>query len=259
MNEIKNEMKFRYSHIKIIIDHIKILSSFNNTFKIWNEISNEIEKSEFLTIISDEFTKKYSIEKNKYPDELENILKASIFLQMYNLIEYTIMSLFDIIHEEIKNYSYWELKEEIKKIIWITFKEWIKSTRNDQLITYISQLINIVDIKKEISFFIHSQRKKYSHYNYLWWNINKENFNKIREDYLINEITITDELDDVHFDNITDQRNLLAHWSKSFFEVWATYSLEEIENKLNCTFNYLNALVDWVELYLKNKDFIEEI
>lgn len=254
MNEIKDEIKIRYNQINQLLEHLKLINSDNPIF--W--ISDKVEEDFVWNIISiknEEWDiNRFSITKINYANDIESITKSSMLLIMYNIIEYTIMNLFDKIHLEFKEHDYSSFKEDIQKILWKIFKEWVKrQNEKDEIINYIDWLLDISDIKKEFSFFIHNRRKEYSYYNYLWWNIKNKSLNNLTKNYLIDNIEKDDYLDD-----IAEIRNSLAHWSHSFVEVWKRMSVTEIEKKVKCTYDYLLALIDWVEVYLNKKLFIRE-
>lgn len=173
---------------------------------------------------------------------------------VYNLIEYIIINLIDRIYLEIKNYEFSNLKEEIKVVIWKDFKNCGSVNLTGQDI--VNRLLIIPWISKGINFFWYEIKKETWNFNHLWWNIDTKKIKDLGEAYWFKlpKQDKTSKAD--HLTNFKTHRNKLAHWENSFVQIWGWYSIENLENNINQTVNYLKWLQVKVKEYIDTKEFI---
>ena len=247
------EIEERYKQIKAIIEHIKFLESDNakNSFHLKEYKIDLNYKNNFKNILDNKFN------KIKFDSKLNNILKSSVFVMFYNIIEYTIMNIIERIHEEMKNEEYSQIKEKIRYVINNYYRKWIQKLSKEELDENIKNLIWNENIKKEFSNFCLEIKKHNENYNHIWNNVKKKQINIFLEEYVLEKPKQDKNTSEEYIDYITNKRNEISHWEYSFYTLSKDINIIEIESKVEITYKYLIELIKNVEQYLEDKAFLD--
>lgn len=256
MTDLQIEITNRYTHIQELLEYVKLLEdNKNNYFLRKNHLEKEGRKNYFIENKKTEEWKNkrliYWVEQINISNDLINVLKSNLILMVYNIIEYVIISLVEIIYIELWNHNYDDLKDTIKVKVTKDFREQINNS------SIIDDIFKLNDIKKEInSFWYNLIRKAKKNYNHLGWNIQFDTLKNISKSYCFDLPKQSKNSKHEHLWNFKDNRNKLAHWFNSFIEIWRIYTISQLEKEIFETINYLSSLQSKVEDYVINKDFL---
>jgi hypothetical protein len=176
-------------------------------------------------------------------DNLFKILKSNLLIMLYNLIESSISNAIEEIHNNIysNSISFDSLKREIKSII-------ISNTKRvnpDKLVLQINDIAT--DIVK------HTFKKD----ELFSGNVDGKKIREISAKYGFNSDTdYVKTKHGSHLVTIKDKRNDLAHGIFSFTEVGKEYTIQDLEEMKDKTLNYIAEILDNIEYYLLNKEYI---
>ena len=175
---------------------------------------------------------------------LENTLKASAYLLLYNLIESTMKNAIEAIFDELQNQgvSFDDIRPELKKIILVNLKR-----RNpDKILDEIQDIsLDIVQIgfnREELfagnidSKLIRETAKKYGFYS----PTDDKKITNGEDLYLVK-----------------NNRNDLAHGSKSFTEVGKEKGADELIKIKNQVVEYLEGILKKVETYIDKQEYLD--
>ena len=175
---------------------------------------------------------------------LENTLKASAYLLLYNLIEFTMTNAIEAIFDELQNQgvSFDDIRPELKKIILVNLKR-----RNpDKILDEIQDIsLDIVQIgfnREELfagnidSKLIRETAKKYGFYS----PTDDKKITNGEDLYLVK-----------------NNRNDLAHGSKSFTEVGKEKGADELIKIKNQVVEYLEGILKKVETYIDKQEYLD--
>jgi hypothetical protein len=190
-------------------------------------------------------------QKFQVSDQLQKVLIANSFLLMYNLIEATIRNSIDEIFADLQNNSidYNKLSDKLKKIFLFQKNKNLKDgnfnldTLNKQIDVLICSVLNsetIVLDKSKLDFS---------------GNLDAKKIRSIAADYGFGQPSING-------DNllvIKNKRNHLAHGDFSFSEIGKDYTVSELLDFKNQTFNFLNEVINNIESYITNKDYSKAV
>ncbi len=225
----------------------------DSTRQDFEKRKEEIENYfKFLKIFDDDNTKiRYlsnegEIVTEKINTEFQITLIANSFLILYNLIEATvrnsIIEIYDKIEEE--EITYETLSENLKKI-------WIKQKasklrennyRQDTLRESISEIANDI-LNKEI---IKLDKNNID----ISGNLDAQ---KIRD--LADSIGFQKTVNGRNLVSIKEKRNRLAHGEHTFYDVGKDYTVNEIDNFKNETFDYLADVISNIEDYISSSNY----
>ena len=175
---------------------------------------------------------------------LRRILKANIFLLLYNLAESSISAAIEQIHLSIENdvdVSFDDIKDQIK----IDLIKNLKNNKNpEKFIKEINQIstdiITSCFIKKKLfpgnldSCKIREVAKKYGFSTFTDFHKTK-NGEKLKK--------------------VKDNRNDLAHGVFSFEDIGKHYTLPDIKDYKEEIISYLEQIIDNIEKYIDNKEY----
>ena len=207
---------------------------------------------EFLAIFDNDDTRlQYKKEEcgvitKKIQPQFRIILIANAFLILYNLIESTVRNSIIEIYTKIKDdkVSYEGLSENLKKI-------WIKQTtdnlkegnyRPETLRNYIFDLAKDI-LNKEIII------------------LSKENMDFSGN---LDAQKIRNLADDIGFDispngrnlvEIKNKRNRLAHGEQTFYDVGKDFTVNDLIDYKNETFEYLSDVIEKIEMFILDKKY----
>lgn len=204
-----------------------------------------------LEIFDDENTKILYVKEGRTINERINpefqiILIANSFLILYNLIESTVRNSIIEIYEEIEEnaITYETLSENLKKI-WIKqktnkFKE--NNFKQETLRGFISEIANDILNKETVK-------------------LDKNNIDisgnldasKIRD--LADSIGFQKTENGRNLVHIKNKRNRLAHGEHTFYDVGKDYSVNDVNEFKNETFNYLSEVITNIENFISSSSY----
>ncbi|NEP89582.1 MAG: hypothetical protein F6K18_23635 [Okeania sp. SIO2C2] len=172
--------------------------------------------------------------------ELENTLKASAYLLLYNLIESTMKDAIEAIFDELKNQgvSFDNIRPELQKIVLRNLKQ-----KNPDKV-----LQKIVDISRDIITVGFDKEKLFS------GNIDAKKIKEIAQEYGLSAKTKIDSSDLL---TVKDNRNDLAHGIRPFAEVGKKISADELMEIKNKVVEYLRQILENIETYLDNQEYLD--
>lgn len=173
-------------------------------------------------------------------------LIANAFLILYNLIESTVRNSIIEIYECINfdKLSYSELSENLKKL-WI--KRRISIEENKGIIKYRDCIYKIAD---EV---LNNDKITFSN---KWFDYSGNlDADKIRK--LASSIGFQYSTNGRNLEEIRMKRNRLAHGEQTFYDVGKDFSVKQIEEFRDETFNYLSVLIKKIEEFIENKKYLK--
>lgn len=218
-------------------------------FEDFNERSREVSKYFMFLKSLEQGTTKLSIGERKtkikeIDSELIKTLKSSGFLLLYNLVEATMRNAIEAIFDELRRegISYDQIRPELKKIVLRNFK------RRDpdkifSSITTISIDIITIGFDKESLFS---------------GNLDGRKVKTMADDYGFSYLTDhakTGGGKDLLI--IKENRKNLAHGVKSFAEIGKDKTVEEMLEIKKRTVRYLRQILQNIEKYLLDKDYLD--
>ena len=218
----------------------------------FNELSEEVSK--YFIFLQDLEQGKVKLIKeiqgnnkaNKIDVELENTLKGSAYLLLYNLIESTMKNAIEAIFQELqeKDVSFDKIRPELKKIILVNLKR-----RNpDKILEKIQDIsLDIVSIgfnKEELftgnidSKLIRETAKKYG--------FDSQTDDKKRTNDKNSYLRL-----------IKNNRNDLAHGNRPFGAVGKSKTADELIEIKKTIVEYLKGILENIETYIDNKEYLD--
>lgn len=176
--------------------------------------------------------------------ELRSIMKANIFLMLYNLTESSISAAIEQIHISIKkdnNISFDNVNEGIK----IKLIKYLKNKKK------VKKFINEID---EISIDIISSC--FDKKNVFSGNAGRSEINDLAKQYGFS--TNSDYKKTKHgkkLEKVKHHRNELAHGDFSFREIGKEYTLTDIREFKDETIAYLEQIIKNIEIYINKKAY----
>jgi hypothetical protein len=179
-------------------------------------------------------------------EDLVKTLKASSFLLIYNLIESTMREAIQSIFDELQNQniSYDQIRPELKKIVLKNFR------KREQKIDDI--LVSIKTISIDI---IHSS---FDRENLFSGNLDGKKIRETAREYGFSHVTDYVKTGyGAELLTVKTNRNDLAHGWKSFKEVGADKSTDELLIIKNKVIRYLKQILKNIEKYLHDQEYLE--
>jgi hypothetical protein len=176
--------------------------------------------------------------------ELLKTLKASGFLLLYNLVEATMKNIIEAIFDELKNegISYDQIRPELKKVVLKNLKK-----RNPEKI-----FLSITEISVDIITAGFNKKDLFS------GNLDGRKIKEIAIEYGFSHLTDhskTGSGNDLL--TIKTNRNHLAHGDNSFAEIGRDKTTDELLEIKNKVIRYLKQILENIEVYLDNKDYLD--
>lgn len=231
-----------------------VISDFKSKVE---EIDEYFSFVKTTTYLNREFDKTKTI---KISENVQNILKANLFLLLYNLIESSFKNSLEKICVQITDdkLEYKNVISEIKNL-WIE-KEY-KNFENLQIPKGIKKsefIMNKIDnIAKdiiEIKFYKDDKKRKNDDIS---GNLDAREINKINEKYgakLIDKPNI----DTQSLLTVKTQRNDLAHGDKTFTKCGANYTISELEIIKNESIDYMRFILTHIKTFIDEKKYKKE-
>lgn len=215
MEELKREYERAIEDIELYYEHLKEL-----------EKENQVNYSQLL-----------------------KILKANLFLMLYNIIESIVTKSLELIHDKINSekVKYKDCIDEIKAL-WIEFKH--SKFGQTKSLNIIKKLTQIDDEILCIEYRKYSKKKRSS----ISGNLDAQKIREISDAYALahNSKTKGEKLVE-----IKSARNRLAHGEISFSELGGNYTREQIYDYYNECKEYLDEYISNVEIYIGKKKYIK--
>ncbi|MDD2164937.1 MAE_28990/MAE_18760 family HEPN-like nuclease [Glaesserella parasuis] len=177
-------------------------------------------------------------------DELSHILKANLFVMLYNKVEFFfrefIFSIYDEIHDQ--NLSFFQLKPHIQQIIadYLFPKDSTKQKKYDLLKRLFEN--NITYYKPERVDIANG-------------NIDGELIKEVLKQYEINPSQVYCE-GDIKLHTLKIIRNKLAHGEESFSATGKQYSVNQVKKLKEDIERIFLALQDELEIFLNDKHYL---
>lgn len=204
--------------------------------KIFNERKEEID--EFFNHLS-------SLEEQDTNQKLEQTLKASCFLLLYNLVESTLTQAITAIYDDFdeKNIEYLSIKETLQKRVirnLINKRDRLDRLLDDIFMSKVNLLVSSFDEKTLFSGNVDAKRIREisQDYGFSLKNISKRA--KGGKDLL----------------TIKTNRNDLAHGTKSFSEIGRNYTVTELHEMKEAAFAYLDSILKNIESYIQKQEYL---
>ena len=218
----------------------------------FNELSEEVSK--YFIFLQDLEQGKVKLIKeiqgnnkaNKIDVELENTLKGSAYLLLYNLIESTMKNAIEAIFQELqeKDVSFDKIRPELKKIILVNLKR-----RNPDKI-----LEKIQDISLDIVSIGFNREELFT------GNIDSKLIRETAKKYGFD--SQTDDKKRTNDKNsylrlIKNNRNDLAHGNKPFGDVGKSKTADELIEIKKTIVEYLKGILENIETYIDNEEYLD--
>jgi hypothetical protein len=222
-----------------------VLSDFDKRaqeIKLYFKLLEKVIEQDASLFLPNNRTHKYV----KFDDELQKVMKANLFLLLYNLAESSIkqalIEIYDVITSESVKYE--DVKDEIKKI-------WIKTNyRNfnqmgtENIFLVLNQIADdIIDIEfdalKNIS-----------------GNIDGRKIREFAENIGFSTRTHYSLDNGTKLHLVKTQRNKLAHGDLSFAECGRNYTISDLKLIYNQVTKYLKRILLNIERYLIDKTYL---
>ena len=218
----------------------------------FNELSEEVSK--YFIFLQDLEQGKVKLIKeiqgnnkaNKIDVELENTLKGSAYLLLYNLIESTMKNAIEAIFQELqeKDVSFDKIRPELKKIILVNLKR-----RNPDKI-----LEKIQDISLDIVSIGFNREELFT------GNIDSKLIRETAKKYGFD--SQTDDKKRTNDKNsylrlIKNNRNDLAHGNRPFGDVGKSKTADELIEIKKTIVEYLKGILENIETYIDNEEYLD--
>lgn len=214
-------------------------------FEDFEERANDV--SNYLYFLRDLEQEKILLSQDgvisKIDTELDKNLKATGYLLLYNLVESTMRNAIQSIFDEISNkgVSFDKLRIEIKKII----LQNVKKRDVDKVLEQIT-IISLDIIKYG-----------FSRDDLFSGNVDAREIKEIAKKYGFSAITDRDTRDGIDLVSIKKNRNDLAHGFMSFKEVGQNTSAENLFEISERVIKYLRQILENIDQYLVNQEYLD--
>jgi len=223
--------------ISVLADFEKRVEEIN----IYFLLLENIEEKDAVLYFPNKRTHKYQ----PHNVELIKILKANLFLLLYNLSESSIKQSLVEIYEQItdQQLKYEDVIDEIKKI-WIDEKlNNFKNKGTDNIFKVISNLAEeIIEIKFDSEKIISG-------------NIDGRKIKEFSIKHGFSSNVHKNAKDGVKLYQVKTQRNNLAHGNTSFAECGRNYTISDLREVKHQVIIYLRRILKNIEKYLDNKKY----
>ncbi|MDY6805782.1 MAG: MAE_28990/MAE_18760 family HEPN-like nuclease [Cyanobacteriota bacterium] len=175
---------------------------------------------------------------------LEQTLKASAYLLLYNLVESSMRNAIEAIFDELQSQKvpFDQIRPELKKIV----LQNLKRQNPDKV------LVQIRDISLDIIAVGFDKEELFS------GNIDGLLIRKTAKNYGFSSRTDFAKTNDgIDLFGVKTNRNDLAHGVKSFAEVGKDKTADELIEVKNKVVNYLKEILENIETYLANKEYLD--
>ena len=198
----------------------------------------------------------------KVSEIVYDVLKANIFLLLYNLIESSFKNALEKICIEITNdrLTYKEVIPEIKRL-WLEkhYKNFenIKIPKNIKKSEHIMNTIdNITEDIIEINFYIDEKKRKNDDIS---GNVDAREISKINQKYGAKLRYQPKDIDKQALQIVKIQRNNLAHGDETFRKCGRDKTLETLGEIKSSSIEYMRFILSHIKKFIENKEYKLEI
>ncbi|HCT3283208.1 TPA: hypothetical protein OTS70_001060 [Morganella morganii] len=182
------------------------------------------------------------------------VIKASVMLALYNIIEATTTKLLKKIHKEIiqSQTPYKKLSTNIKNLV-ILYYHYHKNKSNNihESLNVIHDTINMIINKDNFNLSYDEMSEVYQLYS---GNLDAREIRKIFTKY---DIVISEGIGQ-NLKTIKDVRNILAHGEQAFEDYGRMIVLASLESHFTNTKDFLTEVIKSVSKYLEQKNYREQ-
>lgn len=186
-----------------------------------------------------------------FPTGVKTVNKSCIVVMLYNVVESVVTAILKKIHNEIiyNNVDYKDLNRDIKCISLLYFNTAI-SKKGDfsNAVDFAHDLIQMLFLGQKFNLNFDDMEK---HYHLYSGNLDSRKISDVFSKYGLSLNVKLSELK-----TIKDARNSLAHGNYSFEEYGRDLTIQKIKIMIDRVFEYLNSLVDQVEIFLNEKKYM---
>jgi hypothetical protein len=194
----------------------------------------------------------------KVSETVYDVLKANIFLLLYNLIESSFKNALEKICIEITNdrLTYKEVIPEIKRL-WLEkhYKNFenIKIPKNIKKSEHIMNTIdNITEDIIEINFYIDEKKRKNDDIS---GNVDAREISRINQKYGAKLRYQPKDIDKQALQTVKIQRNNLAHGDETFRECGRDKTLETLGEIKSNSIEYMRFILSHIKKFIENKEY----
>lgn len=210
--------------------------------KILKERKEEIEEFfEHLLQLETEAEEKRKSGKSSEAT-LQETLKATSFLLLYNLVESTLTQAINAIYDDLKekNIRYSQVTEKLQERVIknLSTKQDVKKLQQ-KFTTYDNVVISGFDEKSLFS-----------------GNIDAKELRKVAEEYGFSYKTNRRARKGAHLLTIKTQRNKLAHGDDSFSDTGRNYTIQELKEIKDSCIAYLEDILKNIDKYIDEQDYL---
>lgn len=181
--------------------------------------------------------------------------KSSCILMLYNLIESMFTKVLTHIHLMVLNgsFQYQELNGKIRKTVFKYHSHFFDDI--DQHHSELECFLYIVNNTKKVEI---SYEKMSNIYQLFSGNLDSRIIIGVLENKYGFLLKNKNKLQETALQTIKKGRNILAHGEQSFEEYGRMLSIQEINDKRNKVFEFIDNLIIECEYYLNQKDYLEK-
>lgn len=232
MVDVVNEFESRLDQIRTCID---ILESIENQ----------------------EFSKRTDGSPYEFDSVFVNSVKWGLLIMAYNLAEYVVVTVVDRIYSDGFSWNdFHAFQDHLQAQFILDFNKAIGKRNNvSSICNFITRYLQ--DIKSNIVTCWYDFKKEIFAFKSISWNVSEEALKELSEIFGFSlpkksKIAQPDKLG-----QLRDYRNSLAHWERSFNDVWQTISANSIRQDLELSAAYLRKLIDVVADFIKDEAYLK--
>lgn len=179
--------------------------------------------------------------------QLTTSIKSSLMIMLYNAVESTVTKCLSRIHQQInsENIVYSDLSEPVQKIYLTYYDKSINKCREDKVIKWKFELINLFSNIDKINIPFDHITKSYSLYS---GNLDSKVIKQVLSKYGI-ETSIKEPFLQI----IKTNRNKLAHGESSFEEIGRQLTYQQLEKIKKETMRYLESFISEIDKFISNQ------
>lgn len=232
MNDTISVFDTRCAEIKCYMDFIKSIEPERTCISFVS-----VEAPEEGHIVTDDNSSSNTV---PISNETKKILKANVYLLLYNLVESTVRNTLQSIynHLQAKCVGFHEVREELQLEVLKNLKRYVN--KND--VTSFSR--QVTDISKDIVYITFNANDRFN------GNVDAKFVREKVERMGFNVVADVFARDGVDLLSIKSQRNSLAHGELSFCDCGKDLIASDLESMFERTRKYLEALIQCSENYL---------
>lgn len=179
------------------------------------------------------------------------VLKSSVVIMLYNVVESTVSRVLSKIHQVIisEDVKYYELSKSIRNLMIIYFHK--NREKNPDIHNSIDVIHSTIDFINGTSGFNLNYTEMAKFYSLYSGNLDAKQVRKVFQKY---EILIPDNIGE-HLMNIRKGRNKLAHGEVSFEEYGRDIVISMLERYISNVSIFLNSVISLTEVFFEEKRY----